>query len=107
MSIENLILNPPYKQPDRHYVIDPQGSTGEICDGRRGQVQAIKYMAGPEDEVGHVVTWDEYLGAARQRGVLPHRAGDTPVRRHVDLSLSYPYWLKLGKAIGWGRVIDQ
>jgi type III restriction enzyme len=34
-SIDNPILNSPYEQPDRHYVIGPQGPTGEIRDGRR------------------------------------------------------------------------
>lgn len=33
--IDNPILNSPYEQPDRHYVIGPQGPTGEIKDGRR------------------------------------------------------------------------
>ena len=34
-SIDNPILNSPYKQPDRHYAIGPQGPTGEVKDGRR------------------------------------------------------------------------
>jgi type III restriction enzyme len=34
-AIDNPILNSPYEQPDRHYVIGPQGPTGEIKDGRR------------------------------------------------------------------------
>ncbi|WP_244666559.1 hypothetical protein [Myceligenerans indicum] len=34
-SIDNPILNSPYEQPDRHYVIGPQGPTGEVRDGRR------------------------------------------------------------------------
>lgn len=34
-TIDNPILNSPYEQPDRHYVIGPQGPTGEIRDGRR------------------------------------------------------------------------
>lgn len=34
-TIDNPILNSPYEQPDRHYVINPQGPTGEIMDGRR------------------------------------------------------------------------
>lgn len=34
-TIDNPILSSPYEQPDRHYVIGPQGPTGEIRDGRR------------------------------------------------------------------------
>lgn len=34
-TIDNPILNSPFEQPDRHYVIGPQGPTGEIRDGRR------------------------------------------------------------------------
>lgn len=34
-TIDNPILNSPYEQPNRHYVIGPQGPTGEIKDGRR------------------------------------------------------------------------
>ena len=34
-TIDNPILNSPYEQPDCHYVIGPQGPTGEIRDGRR------------------------------------------------------------------------
>src|SRR6188768_1387761 len=34
-TIDNPILNSPYEQPDRHYVVGPQGPTGEILDGRR------------------------------------------------------------------------
>ena len=34
-TIDNPTLNSPYEQPDRHYVIGPQGPTGEIRDGRR------------------------------------------------------------------------
>jgi type III restriction enzyme len=34
-SIDNPILNSPYEQPDRHYVIGQTGPTGEIRDGRR------------------------------------------------------------------------
>lgn len=34
-SIDNPILNSPYEQPDRHYLIGQQGPTGEIRDGRR------------------------------------------------------------------------
>ena len=34
-SIDNPILSSPYEQPDRHYVIGPQGPTGEIREGRR------------------------------------------------------------------------
>jgi type III restriction enzyme len=33
--IDNPILNSPYEQPDRHYIIGPQGPTGEVKDGRR------------------------------------------------------------------------
>lgn len=33
--IDNPILNSPYEQPDRHYVVGLQGPTGEIRDGRR------------------------------------------------------------------------
>lgn len=33
--IDNPILNSPYEQPDRHYVIGDRGPTGEINDGRR------------------------------------------------------------------------
>lgn len=33
--IDNPILNTPYEEPDRHYLIGRQGPTGEICDGRR------------------------------------------------------------------------
>jgi type III restriction enzyme len=34
-SIDNPILNSPYEQPHRHYVIGQSGPTGEIRDGRR------------------------------------------------------------------------
>lgn len=34
-AIENPILGSPYELPDRHYVIGPQGPTGDIRDGRR------------------------------------------------------------------------
>jgi type III restriction enzyme len=34
-DLANPILNGPYTQPDRHYLIGPQGPTGEIRDGRR------------------------------------------------------------------------
>lgn len=34
-TIDNPILNSPYDQPDRHYLISPHGPTGEIRDGRR------------------------------------------------------------------------
>jgi len=34
-SIANPILNSPYEQPDRHFVIGPTGPTGEIKLGRR------------------------------------------------------------------------
>lgn len=34
-TIDTPILNSPYEQPDRHYVIGPQGPTGEVKDGRR------------------------------------------------------------------------
>ena len=34
-TIDNPILNSPYEQPDRHYVIGPQGPTGDVREGRR------------------------------------------------------------------------
>lgn len=34
-GLANPILNSPYDQPDRYYVIGPNGPTGEIKDGRR------------------------------------------------------------------------
>lgn len=34
-AVDDPILNSPYEQPDRDYVIGPQGPTGEIRDGRR------------------------------------------------------------------------
>ena len=37
-TIDNPILNSPYEQPDRHYLIGPQGPTGEIKDGQRVRV---------------------------------------------------------------------
>ncbi len=34
-GLDNPILNSPYVAPDRHFVIGPQGPTGEIKAGRR------------------------------------------------------------------------
>lgn len=43
---------------------------------------------------------------ARQRGALLYRTGAALAWRFVDLSLSYPRWLELGKATGSGKVVD-
>lgn len=44
-AIDNPILNTPYEQPDRHYIVGPQGPTGEILDGRRPSESFIPIAA--------------------------------------------------------------
>ena len=51
-SIDNPILNSPYERPDRHYMIGPNGPTGEIRDGRREPLrQAPVEALSPTDGV--------------------------------------------------------
>jgi len=51
-SIDNPVLNSPYEQPDRHYVIGPQGPTGEIRDGRRISESFIPIAVTKEGQEG-------------------------------------------------------
>ncbi len=33
--IENPVINPPFREPSRHFVFGDQGITNEIAEGRR------------------------------------------------------------------------
>ena len=45
-SLENPILNSPYEPPERHFVLGPQGPTGEIKVGRRPSESFIPIPVG-------------------------------------------------------------
>lgn len=51
-TIDNPILNSPYEQPDRHYVIGPLGPTGEVKDGRRASESFIPIAVSKKGKKG-------------------------------------------------------
>ncbi|WP_344068108.1 BPTD_3080 family restriction endonuclease [Nostocoides vanveenii] len=51
-TIDNPILNSPYEPPDRHYVISPQGPTGEVKDGRRPSESLIPIAVSKKGKKG-------------------------------------------------------
>jgi hypothetical protein len=101
-SIDNPILNSPYEQPDRHYVIGPQGPTGEIRDGGRVSESFIpiavtkKGKKGPDESEQVEIDFD-VTGERRQKNSLineirldvdkwrmgGHYGGVTPITRKL------------------------
>ncbi len=83
-SIDNPILNSPYEQPDRHYVIGPHGPTGEIRDGRRLSESFIpiavttKGKTGQDGSEQFAIDFD-VTGERRQQNDLINE-----IRRDVD-----------------------
>ncbi|HET9871898.1 MAG TPA: DEAD/DEAH box helicase family protein [Propionibacteriaceae bacterium] len=69
MALDNPILNLPFEQPDRHFVIGPNGPTGEVRDGRRPSESFIPVAAVRKGKKGtddsKQLTFD--LDATRER----------------------------------------
>src|SRR3954447_14386139 len=83
-TIDNPILNSPYEQPDRHYVIGPQGPTGEIKDGRRPSESFIPIAVSKKGKKGGDGSEQEGFDfdATRERREKNSLIND--VRRDVD-----------------------
>jgi type III restriction enzyme len=72
-AIDNPILNSPYEPPSRHYVIGPNGPTGEIQDGRRPSESFIPIAIakkGKRTDQGEQEALDLYTGDRRTRNDL-------------------------------------
>lgn len=70
-AIDSPILNSPYEQPDRHYVIGPQGPSGEIRDGRRPSESFIPIAVTKKGKGGEQATFDfDATGERRERNSL-------------------------------------
>jgi len=83
-AIDNPILNSPYESPDRHYVIGPQGPTGEIRDGRRPSESFIPIAVSKKGKKGADGSEQEGFDfdATRERREKNSLIND--IRRDVD-----------------------
>lgn len=69
--IDSPILNSPYEQPDRHYVIGPHGPSGEVRDGRRPSESFIPIAVTKKGKGGEQAAFDfDVTGERRERNSL-------------------------------------
>ncbi|BCJ28722.1 BPTD_3080 family restriction endonuclease [Actinocatenispora sera] len=98
-TLDNPILNSPYEPPARHYVIGPNGPTGEILDGRRPSESFIpiavakkgrsagEQLAIDLDQPGERRERNDVINAIRRDVDRWRRGGDydgvTPITRNL------------------------
>lgn len=92
LSTENLanpILNSPYDAPERHFVVGPQGPTGEIAVGRRVSESFIPVPVNRKNKSTEQTALDfDHTGERREENSLIN-----DIRRQVELwrARGYPH----------------
>lgn len=77
VTIENPILNSPYREPGRHFLFDDEGITNEVADGRRPSTYFIPI---PRPRSRNAVTQGDWFEERKQSNKLVDE-----IREHVNL----------------------
>ena len=87
-TLSNPILNGPYDPPAKHFVMGPNGPTGEVEIGRRPSESFIPIAASKKARDGSVQEAFEFEGTSERR---ERNSLINDLRRDVDLWRAYGY----------------